>query len=113
MPPVISIEQLRDQLDGDWVAFDSHGEVVDYVVPKDIGPATLSVSPMTDAMKQVDEADRVVGSVDKNSVWSVDAIVLNSIVLKRLPDATFTAEDLIEAVRDAGFAWQISPTSAP
>lgn len=110
---MISIAQLREELRDDWVAFDKHGQVVDYVVPKDIGPATMSVSPVTDALKMVDEADRVVGSVDKSSVWSVDAIVLNSIVLRRLPDREYTAEELIEAVRDVGFAWQISPTSAP
>lgn len=109
LPPVISIERLRAQLDGDWVAIDKHGHVVEYTVAKDIGPATLSVSPVTDALKEVDDADRVVGSVDKNTVWSVDAIVLNTIVLQRLPDSTYTAEELIEAVRDVGFGWQISP----
>lgn len=110
MPPVISIEGLRDQLDGDWVAVDRHGEIVEYSVPKDIGPATLSVSPVSDALKEVNDADNIVGSVDKNTVWSVDAIVLNSIVLSRLPDQTFTAEELIEAVREAGFVWQITPS---
>lgn len=110
---MISIERLREQLDGDWVAFDKQGHLVDYDVPNDVGPATMSVSPITDALKEVDDADRVVGAVDKNSVWSVDAIVLNTIVLRRLPDETYTAEELIRAVRDAGFAWQISPTSAP
>lgn len=110
---MISIETLRQHLVGDWVAFDKHGRVVHHVVPNDIGPATLSVSAVTDALKEVDEADRVVGSVDKNKVWSVDAIVLNSIVLRRLPDDVYEAEELIEAVRDLGFSWQISPTSAP
>ena len=110
---MISIETLRQQLVGDWVAFDKHGTVVDYSVPHDIGPATLSVSPVTDALKKVDEADRVAGSVDKNAVWSVDAIVLNSIVLRRLTNDAYDAEELIQAVRDAGFSWQISPTSVP
>lgn len=110
---VISIERLKDQLDGDWVAFDKHGQVVEYTVQKDIGPATLSVSPVTDALKEVDDADRVVGSVDRNTVWSVDAIVLNTIVLRRLPDETFTAEELIEVVREVGFGWQVSLTSDP
>lgn len=109
----ISIEALRQHLDGDWVAFDKYGNVVEYAVPSDIGPATLSVTPVTDALKEVDSADRVVGSTDKNTVWLVDAIVLNSIVLRRLPDETYDAEDLIEAVRGAGFAWQIRPSSAP
>ena len=110
---MISIAALRRHMVGDWVAFDKRGTVVDYVVPKDIGPATLSVSAVTDALKEVDEGDRVVRSVDKNSVWSVDAIVLNSVVLRRLPEQTYTAEELIVAVREAGFAWQISSTSVP
>lgn len=110
---MISIRRLREHLVGDWVAFDRHGTAVDYVVPKDIGPATLSVSDVTDALKRVDDADRVVGSVDRNTVWSVDAIVLNSIVLRRLPEETYEAEELIQAVRDIGFSWQISRTSDP
>jgi hypothetical protein len=108
---VISIERLRHQLDGDWVAFDGNGDVVEYNVPSNVGPAMLSVSPVTDALKRVDDADHVVGSVDKNSVWVVDAIVLNRVVFRRIPEGTFTAEELIEAVREAGYSWQISETS--
>lgn len=110
---VISVDNLRRHTVGDWVAFDKHGDIVEYLVPKDIGPATLSVSAVTDALKEVDPAGRVVASIDKNTVWSVDAIVLNSIVLRRLPEGEYGVEALIEAVRQAGFAWQISPTSAP
>lgn len=110
---MISTRELKSRLDGNWVAIDKHGRSVDYEIPKDIGPATLAVIPVADALKQVDEVDHVVGAVDKNAVWSVVAIVLNSVVLNRLPDESFTAESLIEAVRDAGFGWQISPTSAP
>lgn len=110
---MISTQELKSRLTGNWVAIDKHGQPVIYEVPADIGPATLAVAPVTDALKRVDEADRVVESVDKNTVWSVVAIVLNAIVLNRLPEDSFTAEELIEAVRDAGFAWQISPTSAP
>jgi hypothetical protein len=109
----ISIETLRRHLIGNWVAFDKFGTVVDYLVPKDIGPATLSVSPVTDALKEVDDADRVVRSVDKRTMWTVDAIVLNSIVLDRLPEDTYEPEDLIQAVRDVGISWQISQTSSP
>lgn len=105
--------KLKDQIEGEWVAFDKHGRVVQFAVPEDFAPATLSVSPVTDALKRVDEADRVVGSVDKGSVWMVDVILLSSTVLGRLPDDVFTAEELLEAVREAGFVWQVSPTSVP
>ena len=110
---MISIAALRQRIEGDWVAFDKHGNKVAYDVPKDIGPATMSVSPVVDAIKRIDEADRVVESVPRESLWEVDAIVLNSVVLGRLDDRVLTAEELIEAVREAGFVWEISSTSAP
>ena len=110
---MISLVDLRAALVGNWVAFDKHGRPVDYAVPNGIGPAALSVSPLTDALKTVDEKGHLAGFVDKTAFWSVDAIVLNSVVLDRLPDRLYTAEDLIDEVRRIGFTWQISPTSAP
>lgn len=108
---MISTEKLTSRLDGDWVAFDKHGEVVDYVVADHIGPAILLVSPVTDALKRVDDAERVVDSIDRGSVWMVDVIVLNSTVLSALPHKELSAEELIDSVREAGFTWQISSTS--
>lgn len=113
MTAVISLADLRGVIDGKWIAVDMKGDPVDYKVPRDIGPATLSVSPVTDALKIVDSAGNLTGSVDKDSCWFVDAIVLNVIVLDRLPDGSYTAENLIEEVRRAGFSWQISSTSGP
>jgi hypothetical protein len=110
---VISLGDLRAALVGNWVAFDKHGNPVDYKVPGDIGPAALSVSPVTDALKVVDEEGNLAGSGDRGAYWSVDAIVLNSVVLDRLTDREYSAEDLIQEVRRVGFVWQISPTSAP
>lgn len=98
---------------GNWVAFDKHGDRVDYTVPNDIGPATLSVSPVTDALKTVDDVGNLATSGDKAAFWSVDAIVLNVVVLDRLPESVDSVEDLIEKVRQIGFTWQISPTSSP
>jgi hypothetical protein len=112
---VISITRLRDQLEGDRVVFDRWGHVVEVEVPEGIGPATLMVSPLTEAVKRVDEAERLVESVNRSGMWAVDAIVLSSVVLSRL-EATgesMTAEELIDAVTEAGFAWQTSPTSVP
>jgi hypothetical protein len=111
LPAVISLADLRSLIDGNWVAFDVEGRTVEYKVPKDIGPAALSVSSVTDALKVVGEDGNLVGSVDKASYWSVDAIVLNVVVLDRLHGSSYTAEDLIEEVRSVGFSWQISPTS--
>lgn len=110
---MISIGQLGEILRDEWAVFDRYGNAVDLPVPKDVGPAALLVSDVTDALKRVDEADRIIESVDRRGMWSVEAIVLNSIVLRRLDDADLTVEDLLDAVRAAGYAWQIRPISAP
>ena len=108
---MISIAELRGQVVDGRVAFDETGAVVDVPCPADAGPAVLVVSEMTDALKTVEE-DRITGSVDRSQVWSVDAIVLAGEVLDRLDDE-MPVEDLIEAVRKAGYRWQVSPISAP
>jgi hypothetical protein len=110
---MISIGKLGEILVGDWAVFDKHGNAVDLAVPKDVGPAALLVTDVTDALKRVDEADRIVESVDRRDMWSVEAIVLNSIVLRRLEDDRVSVEGLMDAVRAAGFAWQIRPISVP
>jgi hypothetical protein len=108
---VISISRLADNLVGDWVAFDKHGNTLDIAIPGDIGPAALLVSPVTDAVKRV-EGDTV-ESLDRDHLWLVEAIVLNRVVLRRFDDRVLTAEDLLEAVRGMGLSWQISPFSSP
>lgn len=112
MPAVISLADVRAAIDGNWAVFDTNGRPVDYTCSEDIGQAVLSVSPVTDALKVVD-AGYLIGSVDRASCWSVDAIVLNVVVLDRLPGDSYKAEDLIEEVRRVGFSWQIRPTSGP
>ena len=108
-----SIAHLRSRLAGNWVAFDEEGEVLDIEIPADVGPAALLVSAVTDALKTVDDSDRVTGSIDRAGMWSVDAILLNVVALDRLPDGEVTFEELMEAVRQSGLVWQIRPTSAP
>ena len=111
MPAVISTAGLRTHLNGNRVVVNIDGRPVDHPAPGDVGPATLSVSAVTDALKILDEEGLLAGSVDKTAYWSVDAIVLHVVVLDRLPDRSYTAESLIEEVRRAGFSWQISSTS--
>lgn len=113
MQPVISITRLKEAIDGEWVALDKWGTPLEVAIPEDRGPATLMVSEVTDALKTIDEADRLGEAVDRSTTWAVDAIILNTTVLDRLGDRTLTAEQLIEAVAEVGFAWQVSSTSAP
>lgn len=110
---MISIARLTELLDGDWAVFDKHGNPVGLPVPGDVGPAALLVSDVTEALKRVNEEGLVVESVDRRRMWAVEAIVLNRIVLRRLTDGDMSMEDLMEAVRAAGFAWQIRPISVP
>jgi hypothetical protein len=108
---VISIAELRIGVADGRVIFDRTGALVDAPASPDTGPATLLVSEMTDALKTV-EAGRITGSIDRAQVWVVEAIVLDREVLDHL-QGEVTVEELIGQVREAGFDWQISPTSAP
>jgi hypothetical protein len=109
---VISISELRTHVVDKWVAFDVDGTVLDVEIPRDIGPAALFVSPVTDALKEVDENGRVVGSVDRSLMWSVETIVLNEVALRRL-EGRLSAGELIDAVRTSGLAWAVRPISDP
>jgi hypothetical protein len=109
---VISIPALTRSLHGDRVAFDEHGDLLEMDIPDGFGPATLVVSEVTDALKSVDDTGLVSRSVDRGAMWVVDAIVVSRIVLTSLEPDELTIEGLLEAVRRAGFDWQISPTSA-
>jgi hypothetical protein len=107
---VISIARLKSNLVNGWVAFDEHGEPVDFEIPTTVGPAVFLVAPVTDAVKRV-EAD-VVESLDRDQMWAVAAIVLSHEVLWRLEEREMTTEDLLAAVGDLGYDWAVSPTSS-
>lgn len=107
----ISTARLAASLRGNWVAFDEHGNSLEVDIPDDIGPAALLVSPVTDAVKRLD--GETVESLDRDQMWLVEAIVLNVVILRRLGDLEATSEELLSAVRDLGYTWQISPFSSP
>lgn len=111
--PVISISRLVDSTDAARVAFDEDGLPLDLDLPDEIGPATLLVSDVNEALKLVDDRGRVTESVDRSTVWSVDAIVVDRQVLSRLDEDGHTVGSLLEAVAALGYTWQISSTSAP
>ena len=107
----ISTSRLAAHLRGSWVVFDKQGDPLEIEIPRDIGPAALLVSPVTEAVKRLD--DDTVESLDRDQMWLVDAIVLNIVVLRRLGDLEATPEELLSAVREAGYSWQISPFASP
>lgn len=103
---MLSISKLEKALgDGDWVVASPDGDVLDREIPKSIGPATLMVRPLTDALKRV-VADRVVESISRDDVWSVEAFALNRVVVEKL-EGELEPRDLYEAVRATGLAWQV------
>jgi hypothetical protein len=109
--PVISTSRLKSSLVGDWVAFDERGEPIEVEIPPMIGPAAFLVTHVTDAVKRV--ADGRIESLDRDQIWAVEAIVLSRVVLRRLDDEEMTTTELLSRVRELGYAWQISPVSAP
>ena len=111
--PVISISRLVDSTDAARVVFDEDGLPLVVDLPDEIGPATLLVSDVNEALKWVDDRGRVTESVDRSTVWSVDAIVVDREVLSRLDEDDHTVDSLLEAVAALGYTWQISSTSAP
>jgi hypothetical protein len=107
---VLTFSRLEELLgeDQDWVVVRPGGEPVEMTIPPDIGPATLLVSPVTDALKTVSDG-RVVGSLHRDSLWAVEAFALNRVVISRLKEEEeMSPYDLHEAVSNMAFGWQIA-----
>ena len=108
---MISTARLVGSLREGRVAFDTQGDPVDIDLASVHGPAALLVAPVTDAVKRL--RDGVVESLDRDQMWAVEEMVLEGDVLQSLGEVELTAEELWLAVEEAGFSWQVSPTSAP
>lgn len=93
--------------DGDWVVVRPDGEIIDIEIPKDIGPATLMVGPVTDALKSHD-GRLLTGAIDRDRVWGVEAFALNRVVVRRLDVEELTPLELCETVTSWRLAWQKS-----
>lgn len=94
----------------DRVVFDTDGHPVASFDPGLRGPATLVVAPVTDAVKRL--SGDVVESLDRDSMWVVEAIVLEREVLDLLGPGEMTADQLWQAVTNAGYSWRVIPTSS-
>jgi hypothetical protein len=88
------------------VIVDHNGEPMDRErLPDDLPIPGLLVSPVNEAVKQV-EAGRLITDLDRDSLWAVVGFVLDSTVLDALREGTHSAAELIGAVTSAGFDWQ-------
>jgi hypothetical protein len=105
---VIDIQALRELVDKGQqpVVIDVDGNVLYQSESGEIGPAILIAVPVTDAVKVV-AGGLVLGSLDRDTLWSVEGFQLGRQVLSALDDGATTSQDLIDAVVEAGFAWQV------
>lgn len=88
------------------VIVDHNGERMDRErLPDDLPVPGLLVSPVNEAVKQV-ETGRLITDLDRDSLWAVVGFVLDSTVLDVLGEGTRSATELIGAVTSAGFDWQ-------
>ncbi len=93
----------------DWVAVSTDGELVELDIPRDVGPATLLVSAVTDALKTLSSERLVVDAPRRDHVWQVEAFVLNRVVVEALGSDVEVPEGLLDAVEALGFGWQVKP----
>jgi hypothetical protein len=105
---VIDIHALRELIDKGQrsIVIDVDGNVVDQRDPGVLGPAVLIALPVTDAVKVV-AGGLVLDSLDRDTLWSVEGFQLGPQVLSAVDHGRFTAQDLIDAVVEAGFEWQV------
>lgn len=112
----MSLVELKQALesDRDWVVVAADGELVEVDVPRDVGPAAVLVSEITDALKTVSDEGLVVDAPRREEVWQVEAFVLNRVVIEALdPDVDNLAipQGLLTAVEELGFGWQVKPVN--
>ncbi len=110
---MIDISALRRLADGDrhHVDVDHRGVLADLGELDAEGPAILIAVPVTDAVKVVAEGV-VLGSFDKDALWSIQGFRLGSEVILELDDSVSDPQSLIDAVTEAGFQWRVvNPTT--
>lgn len=105
---VLKVSELEAALDdGDWVVARPDGQIVEMEIPKNIGPATMMVRAVTDALKSTD-GGLITGSIDRGKVWAVEAFALNRVVVQRLEGEELTVQELHDQVVGRRLAWQMS-----
>lgn len=106
---MVNIIELKRRLadGGDWALFDSHGEALGVLVPPDIGPATLLVAPVTDAVKTTTSDGLVNQSLNRDDIWAVQGLALNRVVVDRLDREMMTLREIYDAVVSMRIGWQV------
>ncbi len=110
---MLTASRLTELLGSDDVlAFTTAGNRIPVPAELRAGAATIVVSAPSDALKTVSDRGFIEGSVDRGEVWTAEAFVLNSEVVKRLEGEFLTPADVYEAVASLGYEWIVSPSSS-
>lgn len=88
------------------LVIDTHGLELNLIPHPKWGPAVMLVSPVTDALKEV-EGGRVVGSQDRERVALVTGFAISGEVLQGLGVLPATPELIHQAVMDLGYVWEM------
>jgi len=107
--PVVTSEDLR-RLAGSVTGrllVDADGRLMDQAgIAGDAHVPGLVVTPITEAVKKVDSG-KIVHYLSRDTLWGVEGFLLDRRVIDSLPDGIQSGSGLIDAVREAGFAWQV------
>lgn len=104
--PLIDLKTLIDQAGHHQrISFDPDGVPLDLDGRTELGPATLIVESVTDAVKTVDTENKLVGVVDKSELWEVVGFSVQTSVLAGLASGPITGDELIRAVSASGTEW--------
>ena len=88
------------------VVVDHNGEPIERDgLPGELPIPGLLVSPVTEAVKQVEQG-RLIADLDRDSLWAVRGFILDITVLDALGEGTYSVAELIGAVTAAGHDWQ-------
>jgi len=86
---------------------DADGRLMDQAgIAGDAHVPGLVVTPITEAVKKVDSG-KIVHYLSRDTLWGVEGFLLDRRVIDSLPDGIQSGSGLIDAVREAGFAWQV------
>ena len=86
---------------------DSHGVAIETPIPGDLGPATLLVAPVIDALKTINSDGLVDRSLNRDDIWAVKGFALNRVVVDRLEPVSMGPRQLFDAISDLRFGWQV------
>lgn len=103
---VIEVSELRAALDdgSSWVFVDHRGHILDMQNPGGIGPATMLVVPVDEALKRID--GDTITSIDREGAWAVTGFALNRVVIDRLEPGSLTPTELHDIIVAIGLSWQ-------